>query len=156
MLGKSFETQKKLAFKLHEEGVKIAFNPTEYLIKEKNIEALLRICEIFILNKDEAKLLTKEKDLLKGLYKFGPKIVVMTDKNNPAYAYDGKNKYSIKPHKIKVVERTGAGDAFASGFVAGRIAGKSINDSLKLALREGESVLRYLGAKNKLLRMKLR
>ena len=59
-------------------------------------------------------------------------------------------------HKIKVVERTGAGDAFASGFVAGQIAGRSIMDSLKLGLKESESVIRYFGAKNKLLRMRLR
>jgi len=62
----------------------------------------------------------------------------------------------LKPHKIKVVERTGAGDAYAAGFVAGIVAGKPIEKCLELGLKEGESVIRYVGAKNKLLRMKLK
>ncbi len=156
VLGESFQTQKKLARKLHLEGVRIAFNPTEYLIKEENILPLLKFCDVFVLNCDEAKLLTKEKDLLIGLYKLGPKIVVITDKNNMISCYDGRKKYFLKPNKIKVVERTGAGDAFSSGFVAGQIVGKSIDESLKLGLKESESVIRYLGAKNKLLRMNLK
>ena len=86
----------------------------------------------------------------------GPKIVVITDKDKPTVAYDGEKKYSIKPHNIKVVERTGAGDAFASGFVAGLVAGKNINKCLKLGLRQGESVIKYFGAKNKLLKMDLK
>jgi ribokinase len=60
------------------------------------------------------------------------------------------------PHKIKVVERTGAGDAFASGFVAGRVVGKTIPECLKLGLEEGESVLRHFGEKNNLIRRKLK
>ena len=156
MLGESFKTQKKLAFFLHVNGVKIAINPTEYLIKKENIMPLLKISDILILNKEEASLLVKKRDLLKGLHKLGPKTVVITDKNKKILAYDGKKKYSLMPNKIKVVERTGAGDAFASGFVAGQMVGKNIQESLKLGLREGESVLKYVGAKNKLLEIDLK
>ena len=60
------------------------------------------------------------------------------------------------PHKIKVVERTGAGDAFASGFVAGQIANKTIEQSLALGLKESEAVIKYFGSKNNLLKMKLK
>ena len=158
LLGKSFETQKKLALRLSKKGVKIALNPSEYLIKRKNLSSILKVCDVLILNKEEAQLLVgkREKDLLEGLYNLGPKIVVITDKNKLISCYNGIKKYYLKPNKIKVVERTGAGDAFASGFVAGLIANKSIEESLKLGLKEGESVIRYFGAKNKLLRMKLK
>lgn len=156
VLGKSFQTQKKIAKTLHERGVKIAFNPTEYLIKEEDIFPLLKICDVMTLNKEEAMLLTKKKDLLKGLHELGPKIVVITDKDNLISCFDGKKKYFLKPNKVKVVERTGAGDAFASGFVAGIIVNKSIQECLKLGLREGESVLGYLGAKNNLIRRNLK
>jgi sugar/nucleoside kinase (ribokinase family) len=81
----------------------------------------------------------------------GPKIVCITDKKKFVTAYDGLKTYKLKPHKIKVVERTGAGDAFASGFVAGLIRGKDIKFSLKIGLANAESVIRYFGAKNKLL-----
>ena len=156
LLGQSFKTQKKLAQTLTKKGTKLAFNPSDYLIKEKNLSTLLKLTEILILNKQEAQMLTKQKDILLGLHKLGPKIIVITDKNKQIQAYDGKKKYSLKPNKIKVIERTGAGDAFASGFVAAQIKGKSIQESLKLGLRESESVIKYFGAKNKLLKFKLK
>ena len=156
LLGKSFETQKKLVQVLKKKGVKIAFNPSDYLIEKKDLKPVLKLCDVVILNKEEAKMLVKRGDLLFGLHKLGPQVVVITDKNKKISCYDGKKKYYLMPNKIKVIERTGAGDAFASGFVAGQISGKSIEQSLKLGLKESESVIKYFGAKNKLLRMKLR
>ncbi len=157
LLGKSFETQKKIAEFLKKKGVKIAFNPSSYLIKNKNLASLLNMTDVLILNKEEAEMLVKNKtDLLKGLHSLTRGIVVITNKDKLISCYDGKKKYSIIPHKIKVVERTGAGDAFASGFVAGRIVGKSIPECLRLGLRESESVIRYFGAKNNLLKIKLK
>lgn len=159
LLGKSFETQKKLALILKKRGTKIAFNPSSYLIKKENLSSLLKICDILILNKQEAQMLTgKKNDLLENLYKLISKqgIVVITDKNKMITCYDGHNRYFLIPNKVKVIERTGAGDAFASGFVAGQIAGKSIKYSLRLGLAESESVIKYFGAKNRLLRMRVR
>jgi ribokinase len=162
LLGKSFSTQKKLADLMHKKGTKLAFNPSSYIIKNENYAPLMKICEVLIVNKEEAEMICnrfkKSKyDLLKSLHELGPKIVVITDKNNPAVCFDGECKYSISPHKnIKVVERTGAGDAFASGFVAGLIVNLPMQKCLELALKESESVIRYFGAKNKLIRMKLK
>jgi ribokinase len=156
LLGESFKTQEKLAKILYKKGAKIAFNPSEYLIEKENLKELLKICEILVLNHEEAKLLTKEKDLLDGLRKLGPKIVVITNKDKEVFAYNGKKKFSLLPHKLRVIERTGAGDAFASGFVAGQIAGKSIEGSLKLGLEESESVIKHQGAKIGLIRRKLK
>ena len=157
VLGESFKTQVALAKK---SKAKVAFNPSEYIIKAMDIRPLLKLTEVLILNKEEAQLLCKKYkkggDLLICLREFGPDIVVVTDKNKLAYAFDGEKRYSIKPNNIKVVERTGAGDAMASGFVAGIIAGKTLQESLRLGLKESESVIRYFGAKNKLLRMKLK
>jgi len=157
LLGKSFETQKKIVSKLSQKGAKIAFNPSEYLIKRKNLSGILKVCDVLILNKEEGMLLVGKKGgLLEKLHELGPKIVVVTDKNNLISCYNGIKKYYLKPNKVRVVERTGAGDAFASGFVAGLIANKTIEESLKLGLKEGESVIRYFGAKNKLLRMNIK
>jgi len=157
LLGQSFQTQIKLARSLKKQGTKLAFNPSSYLIKSKDISPLLKLSDILILNEQEAQMLTKKKqNLLEELHKLTGGIVVITDKNKKIKAYDGKKKYSLMPHKIKVVERTGAGDAFASGFVAGQIANKTIKQSLILALKESESVIRHFGAKNNLLRMRLK
>ncbi|MGC9309886.1 MAG: carbohydrate kinase family protein [Candidatus Nanoarchaeia archaeon] len=157
LLGKSFETQQWLAEKLFGK-TKLAFNPSSYLIKEKKKQVLilLKLTEILILNKEEAEMLVGKSNLLEKLHKLGPRVVVITNKDKKVYAYDGFKQYDVNPHKINVKERTGAGDAFAAGFVAGQVAGKSITDSLKLGLEEGESVLRYFGAKNNLLKRKLK
>lgn len=161
LLEKSFETQKKLALTLHKKGVKIAYNPSSYIINNENISSLLKICEVLILNREESYALYKrykcKGGILEGLYSLGPKIIVITNKNKDIWCYNGNKRYSITPHKnIKVVERTGAGDAFASGFVAGRIVGLDIKKSLELGLKESESVITSRGAKNKLLKMKLK
>jgi ribokinase len=155
LLGESFKTQEKIAKILHKSDVKIAFNPSEYLIKKENLKELLKVCEILILNHEEARMLTKEKDLLQGLRNLGPRTVIVTNKDKEVLAFDGIKKYSIIPHKLKVVERTGAGDAFASGFVAGQMAGKTIQESLRLGLEESESVIRHQGAKIGLIRRKI-
>jgi ribokinase len=159
LLEKSLDTQITLAKILKKRGVKLAYNPSSYLTKRKElIMPLLKLTDILILNKEEAQMLVgkKEKDLLKGLHALTKGIVVITDKDNKIMAYNGEQKYYLLPHKVKVVERTGAGDAFASGFVAGTIVGYNILDSLVLGLKEGESVLRYFGAKNNLLKMKIK
>ena len=162
LLEKSFNTQLQLAKELKKKWVKIAFNPSAYIIKEykDKLKSLLKLCDIVILNKEEAQMLVKGKslpDLLKNIHKLGVRTVVITNKNSLVGCYDGNKMYSIKPHEnIKVVERTGAGDAFASGFVAGQIVGKTIDESLELALKESESVLGHFGAKNNLIRMKLK
>lgn len=161
LLGESFKTQKKLVDALTRRNTKIAFNPSEYQIKALSLGPILRLTEVLVLNREEGELLrrkyhAKGKTLLHALHSLGPRVVVVTDKNRLVQAFDGMKVYSIVPHKVKVIERTGAGDAFASGFVAGLIVGKSIDECLELGLTEGESVLRYFGAKNNLLRRDLK
>lgn len=158
MVGKSLDTQISLARKMKLKGVKIAYNPSSYSTKNKeSIEPLLMMADILILNKEEAGMLTRRDDLLRGLHDITGGTIVITDKDKRIRAYDGRKKYFLMPNRrVKVKERTGAGDAFASGFVAGQMAGRDINFSLKLGLMESESVIKYFGAKNNLLRMNLK
>ena len=91
---------------------------------------------------------------IEKLREMGPEIVCITDKDKEIKCYNGIRTYKIKPHRIKVVERTGAGDAFAATFVGCMIKGFSIDRSLNLAVKNSESIIKYIGAKNKLLRWK--
>lgn len=92
-------------------------------------------------------------NLLFELSKLGPKLAIITDGSHGAHCYNAVEEtvYSAKPRKTHIVETTGAGDAFASGFVAGIVMGKSIDISLKLGMLNAESVISSLGAKNILL-----
>jgi len=151
VLGESFETQKKLAFRMKKKGTKIAFNPSEYLVGALDVRKLLAISDVVVLNREEFELVVKKYG--SG---FCSGVVVVTDKDKLVVAYSSGEKFSIRPHKVKVVERTGAGDAFASGFVAGQIVGLDIDGSLRLGLAESEAVIGFFGAKNNLIRRKLR
>jgi len=151
VLGKSFETGMKLAFKMKKKGAKVVFNPSEYLVRAKNIGKLLAISDVVILNREEF-------DAVRRKYgeKFCVGVIVVTDKDKRIVCVSEGKVYYLKPHKVRVVERTGAGDAFVSGFVGGMIAGWSIERCLKLGLAESESVIRHFGAKNNLLRRKIK
>lgn len=157
MLGKSFDSLKKIVQYAKKNKIKYAFNPSTYLAK-KGITYLREIitdCDILVINKEEAELLAGKNSinqLLKKLQEYA-KIVIITDGKNGAYAYNGIEKYTVAPRKINVVESTGAGDAFASGVTAGIIKGKSIEDSLRLGQLNAEGVLGYIGAKNNLLKL---
>ena len=65
-------------------------------------------------------------ELLRVLSAAGPRIVVITDGKNGASCFDQENYYFIAPAPVlRIIETTGAGDAFGSGFVAGLILGRS-------------------------------
>jgi len=156
MLGESFKTQVRLAKFAKRNNIKICYNPSAYQIRKNKIgtKALIRKVDVLVFNKEEAGLLVGKgnvKNLLKKVYKIGPRIVVITDGRNGSCAYDGHYVYYLKTHDIKVEERTGAGDAFASTFLAGLIKGKDVEFSMRLALINAESVLGCIGAKNELL-----
>jgi len=156
MLNESYKTLEKLAAFAKKKNIKIAFNSSSYLAKKgiPFLKNILSKTDIFVLNKDEAQLLTKKtniKDQLKTINKAGVKIVLITDGKDNFYAFDGEFMYSGKPTTIKVIETTGAGDAFASSFLAGMIKKNNIEFALKLGSTSAESVVTHHGAKNKLL-----
>tara|TARA_Y100000310_G_C20686943_1_gene819630 strand:- start:465 stop:1427 length:963 start_codon:yes stop_codon:yes gene_type:complete len=156
LMGQSFETFKKLVKACHEKGIKVAFNPSHYLAKQgtKLLGSILGYCDVVILNKEEAQVLFKQKDVLKCLksfHKLGVEVSVITDGSGKINAYDGFRFYQVEPKKVTVVETTGAGDAFASGFVGGLVKGLSVGDALPIGLVNSQSVISHFGAKDKLL-----
>jgi len=157
MVSESFKTLEKLVEFAEKNKIKITFNPSTYLVKKgKNyLKKILIRTTILILNNEEASLLVGKnnvKVMLKELYKLGPEIIVITDGKKSINAYDGKNIYVLIPNKIKIVESTGAGDAFASSFLSGMIKKNDIKFALKMGLANSESVITHPGAKNKLLK----
>ena len=156
LTSKSFHVLEKLSVYAKKNNIKIVFNPSSYLAEKgaQYLSKVLRNVEIIILNKDEAELIVGKGDaehLLDRLQILGPKIVVITDGKKGAYCSDGKHSYFIKAHKIKVVEATGAGDAFAAAFLSGIIRKNDIKFALRLGLANAESVIMHKGAKSKLL-----
>ena len=155
--GESLKSEEKLIFYAKKKGIKLAFNMDAYVAKKAPIKLkkILQNLDLIILNKEEGQSLVNKKEIKEiaiGIHKLGPKIAVVTDGKNKVCAFDGVNLCFVKPHKIKVIERTGAGDAFTSGFLGGLIKTDDIKFALKSGLANSESVIQYFGAQNKLLK----
>ncbi len=159
LLNKSWKTQCELAKYAKKNKIKILYNPSLYIAEKgkKFLKPVLDACSILILNKEEAQALTRKKagipTLLKELQKIIP-IAVITDGAKGAYAYNGIQTCSITPKQVKVVEPTGAGDAFASGFLAAIMLNKDIQTALQWGAAQANSVIQHYGATNKLLTRK--
>lgn len=137
---------------------KLVFVPGSFQLDQKGEELfeILKLTDILFVNKEEAaRILNSEEEveqLLSGLQKFGVKTVVITDGKNGSYVLDEKSKfyqYGIIP--AKVVQKTGAGDGYASGFFAAIIEGETIGEAMKWGTVNSASVISDLGAQPGLL-----
>jgi sugar/nucleoside kinase (ribokinase family) len=139
-------------------GARIAFNPGTRQLKAglEHLRYAYEGAEVLFVNREEAALLlqgnlddqaptTNIKELLAGLRDAGPKVVVITDGGGGSYAYDGQKYLYMPIVPATVVERTGAGDAFGSGFLAAYISGKPIEECLKWGTVNSASVLGFVG-----------
>ncbi|MBI2452115.1 carbohydrate kinase family protein [Candidatus Pacearchaeota archaeon] len=156
MLNNSLKTQEKLALISKKINLKIAYNPSSYLTRKgpNLIKNIIKYTNILVLNNEEAEHLVGKNPLLitfKKLHSLGPEIICITYGEKGNKASDKKNIFISKPHNIKPKERTGAGDAFASGFVTGVIYHNNIEKAIQFGSLNAESVIQIPGAKNGLL-----
>ncbi|MBI3027121.1 carbohydrate kinase family protein [Candidatus Woesearchaeota archaeon] len=156
MMGESFHTLERIAEFAQQHNIKIAFNPSTYLAEKGslNLKHIISRTELLVLNKEEACLLVGQEPVEGLLFKLrglGPKVVVITDGKNNFYVIDENYIYEATPPIVKVVDTTGAGDAFASSFLSGILRKKGIEFAIKLGLVNSASVIMHYGAKNILL-----
>ncbi len=133
-------------------GVKLVFNPGTYQLHLglKKLRSLIAKCSVLILNTEEAQLLlqTGKRDfkfLLLSLQKIGVELVVITDGESGAYCYDGLGYYYCPIFHVPVVERTGSGDAFSTGFLSALRYGKSVAEALRWGTVNSAAVIQSIG-----------
>lgn len=140
--------------------VKLAFQPGTFQIKlgAEKLARLYKRTEVLVLNREEAVLVSGGNyddihGLIDLLHSFGPKIVCVTDGPSGAYASDGQNRFKMPPYPDPAppVERTGAGDAFTSTFVAALIKGNTIEGALQWGPINSMSVVQKVGSRDGLL-----
>ncbi len=142
--------------------VKLAFNPgSKQLENIDEIEEILKISEILFLNKEEAAKICSVavtngdnfvRELILQIKNKGAKIVVITDGVNGSSLIDDQNNIiSQKAIDANIVEKTGAGDAFASGFLSGVMSGVSFKDAMEWGSLNASSVISMVGAQRGLL-----
>ena len=139
---------------------KLGFNPGSYQLRDglEKLRPLFEVTEALILNREEAHLLVggdieNIKELLKKLKDTGPKVVVITDGRGGSFAtLDGREVWHVGiPEETPVVERTGAGDAYSTAFLAATIKGRDLPNAMQEGTMNSTSVVQFVGAREGLL-----
>lgn len=138
---------------------KLAFNPGSYQLREgiSTLVPILQITEVLLLNREEAHFLIggeieDTKRLIAKLKEKGPQIVVLTDGKNGSFAsFDGREVWQVGIPGSPVLEMTGAGDAYSTGFLAALAQGKELPEAMVWGTMNATSVIQYIGAREGLL-----
>lgn len=140
--------------------VRFAFQPGKGEIKlgKEKLSRFYKRAEIFFCNVEEAGVILGIntlgiQELLKRMRELGPKIVVITDGPKGAYAYNGTDMWfmPVYPDGLTALERTGAGDAFASTTTSALSLGIELPVALAWGAINSASVVQAIGAQKGLL-----
>ncbi len=141
-----------------EHKTQLAFNPGSLQIQEglHKFAYLLPLTSVLFLNVEEAQKLLKRKEdvkeLLIAFHDKGVETVVLTDGEKGSYGMDSKGTfYHQDSLRVPIVERTGAGDAYASGFLAAYLLHKTVQECMLWGTHNAASVIGKVGAEAGLL-----
>lgn len=142
-------------------SIQLAFNPGTHQLKAglPLLRKILRRTNMLFVNKEEAELLVSSPrlpvpHLLEELQKLGANTSVITDGKNGSWARDPQGTiYRMGVTNDPVVERTGAGDSFATGVVSATIMGKPLTEALRWGACNSGSVISMIGPQAGLLKL---
>ena len=139
----------------------LAFNPGTLQIDAgyAEISAILKLTDILFVNKEEAIKILNIKDqksnindLLSALQKLGPKSILITDGKNGSYMIDEHQKiFQQSALPCEIVEKTGAGDAYTSGFLSATLQNLSKKEAMRWGAMNSSAVIGKIGAEEGLL-----
>lgn len=147
----NFEVLNKLFDQAKQKNIRIMFNPGKSELRHpEKLRSLLEEVEVLVLNRDEMRYIvhgeTIEELVMHG-HHLVP-VVIVSDGPNGVCATDGKTIVKAGMYQdVRVIDRTGAGDAFGSGFLSQWVQGKSLSDSIVFASANSTSVVQHIGAK---------
>lgn len=147
------EEQLKVINRLKGKRISLDFNPTymeDYKTKKDLMKEIISRTEIIFPNEREARTITGEKDLKKAakiLYEWGANLTIITLGEKGALLYNGEKFMEFEALPInEIVDPTGAGDAFAGGFLAHYAKEKPIEKCIKQGLLRAREVLKKKGS----------
>lgn len=150
-------TEDVIAFAV-KKRIKIAINfgNSQLKVSAAKMKNWLSKIDVLILNKEEAAILTNidfsnEQGIIKKIAEMHNGVNVITKGEDGVVVTSGGNIYEAKLNKFKVIDETGAGDAFGSGFVSGLIKAGEIEYAVKLGLVNSKYAISVRGATNGLL-----
>jgi sugar/nucleoside kinase (ribokinase family) len=136
-------------------GRKVSFSLSDLFCVDRHRQGFRELIDggrIDILFANEAEILSLAKvaDLEAAIAEVRPKVetLVVTRGAAGALATRGDERADIAAEPIdEVVDTTGAGDLFASGFLYGYATGKSLGDCLKVGAIAAAEIIQHYGAR---------
>ncbi len=140
-----------------QKNIRLAFAPsaTQLAHDFSTYRDVLCRSNLVFLNKQEAQRMVggnEIKELLKKISDLGVGVVVITDAKNGSYVFDGKKYWHLGIlDNLPVIQAVGAGDAFASGFLAATIKNLPVPEAMRWGTVNAGSVMGKMGAQAGLL-----
>jgi len=158
-LGGAMTLAKKIITFAKDNKISIAWNPGKTELKSgwKNLEPLFQRTDVLLMNTEEALIATSETDLDVALGQLAScctkehQVLLVTDGADGAYAFYNDTWWFAWTLGKKALSKTGAGDAFGSGFVAAWQKTGDPHYSLAHATYNAETVVQSFGAKTGIL-----
>lgn len=132
----------------------VAFNPGSYHIKQglKSFMDIMSLTHVLFVNREEAEIFVGKADLEEQhlrLQECGPKLTIITEGKKGASGHDGNTMIKVNSQLVeKPIDKTGAGDAFASGVISALTYNKSLHESLLWGTLNSAAVVKEVGAIN--------
>lgn len=136
-------------------GRKVAFTLSDAFVIDRHRDDFVALIDqgqidILFANELEIASLAQDNDFESAVAKIADKVplLVVTRGEKGAIALQDGTRFSVSAEPIaKVVDTTGAGDLFASGFLAGLSANADIDRCLKMGAVAAAEIISHLGAR---------
>lgn len=135
----------------HKNNTVISFDLADPFVVERNRDDFIRLiheeADIVFANKEEARLLfnTTPEDAGRRIAETGSIAVIKLGPDG-ALVCKGTERFQIAPVPTSVVDTTGAGDMFASGFLHGFLKGRDLGRCGEIAATLASDVISRVGA----------
>ncbi len=137
-VGDSFNTQIELLEKLNDSCV-LSFDPGMLYVQKgfDELKPILERTNILLINESELRLLCNNnksslKELAIGFLDLGIETVVVKQGSKGVFAINNKESCEVESYGCDVVDTTGAGDSFNSGFLYSYLKGYDLEKSCKI------------------------
>jgi sugar/nucleoside kinase (ribokinase family) len=149
----SAAASRKAAEIAHTAGRKVAISLSDFLCVERNLEAFQSMVrdhvDILFANETELAALTGLDDFDAGaaVVRGQVEIAALTRGDRGSVIFRGEERFDIAPVPTKVVDTTGAGDAYAAGFMTALTAGHDLATCGRWASRAAAETISRIGAR---------
>jgi ribokinase len=145
----SYSAQKELLTRL--KGTKVSFSPGMLYARKglKSLGAIIGVSEAAFMNAEELRIMTGA-ELEEGaseLLDLGARIIAVTLGAEGCYIKSRDEEKTVKGYPARAVDTTGAGDAFAAGFLYGLLKGHTLTQCGKLGNKLASLCIAEVGAR---------